>query len=180
MTNPSRTGRRLCRRTGLFAVSVTALMVLSGCTSAPSGADGAASLPLGPYSYAANPCPEPVLPGLSLPPLGDDFVCGTLTVPQDRARPGGGTVTVPVARQRARNPQPSQPPLLTLAGGSGGSGLLEGVTLYRGLGVNDNRDVIFVDTLWPNVAAGFDALSAACAAQPACHAMVPDLGMPST
>lgn len=94
MTNPSRTGCRLCRRTGLFAVAVTAPMVLSGCTSAPSGADGATPLPVGPYSYAANPCPEPVLPGLSLPPLGGDFVCGTLTVPQDRARPDCGAAAV--------------------------------------------------------------------------------------
>ncbi|MFC4605389.1 alpha/beta fold hydrolase [Rhodococcus kronopolitis] len=294
MTNPSHIGRRPRCRTGMFAVSVTVLMVLSGCTSAPSGADGAAPLPVGQYSYAANPCPEPVLPGASLPPLGADFVCGTLTVPQDRTRPDGGTVTVPVARQRARNPQPSQPPLLTLAGGPGGSGLLDAVTVYQGLGLGADRDVIYldqrgtlhatpflpcpqvddylrgalarpftdpptavggsaavgacgtqlrgqgvdlaafntlenaadlaalrlalnipewdvygvsygsdlalqylrdypdgvravvadsvvppqmnlVDSLWPNAAAGFDALSAACAAQPACHAMVPDL-----
>lgn len=296
MTNPSRTGRRPRRRTGSFAVAVTTLMVLSGCTSAPSGTDTATAdgvpLLLGSYSYVANACPSPVFPGV--PPLGADFACGTLTVPQDRARPDGATVTVPVARQRAQDPQSAMPPLLTLAGGPGGSGLLTAVTAYRDLGLNENRDVIYLDqrgtlhatpflpcpqvdaylrgasarpytdpataagsnvavgacgtqlraqgvdlaafdtlenaadlaalrlalnlpewdvygvsygsdlalqylrdypdgiravvadsvvppqmnlveTLWPNAAVGFDALAAACAAQSACHAMLPDL-----
>ncbi|NMM87911.1 hypothetical protein B2J88_26735 [Rhodococcus sp. SRB_17] len=108
-------------------------------------ADPAAPLPLGDFTYAANPCLDPLIPGAPLPPFGDDFTCGTLIVPQNRSQPGGATITIPVARQRAQNPQSEMPPLLMLSGGPGGSGLLDGLISYSGLDLNKDRDVIYID-----------------------------------
>lgn len=145
MTNLYRTGLGHWR-SGLVAASM--LLVLAGCTATPSETEVAvptAPLPLGDFSYAANPCLDPLIPGAPLQPFGDDFTCGTLTVPQDRTQPGGATITIPVARQRAQNPQSAMPPLLTLTGGPGGSGLLDGLISYSGLDLNKDRDVIYID-----------------------------------
>ncbi|MCJ0902507.1 alpha/beta fold hydrolase [Rhodococcus sp. ARC_M6] len=145
MTNPYRTGRWY-RRCGLVAAAM--LFVLTGCTATPNEtevADPSAPLPLGNFSYAANPCLDPLIPGMTLPSFGADFTCGTLTVPQNREKPDGAVVTIPVARQRAQYPTAAMPPLLMLAGGPGESGLVDALVTYSGLDLNKNRDVIYID-----------------------------------
>ncbi|NMM87912.1 hypothetical protein B2J88_26740 [Rhodococcus sp. SRB_17] len=129
-------------------VAAAMVFVLAGCTGTPSETevtDPSAPLPLGNFSYAANLCPDPLIPGMTLPSFGADFTCGTLTVPQNREQPDGAVVTIPVARQRVQNPTAAMPPLLMLAGGPGESGLVDALVTYSGLDLNKDRDVIYFD-----------------------------------
>ena len=73
--------------------------------------------------------------------LGAEFSCGVLTVPEDRSAPTGRTVQIPVAVLRSESSPAKPDPIVYLAGGPGGSGLLEA---SRTKGWNADRDVIFV------------------------------------
>jgi pimeloyl-ACP methyl ester carboxylesterase len=76
--------------------------------------------------------------------LGPDFTCGYLTVPENRSNPGGKTIQVAVATQKARSASPKPDPILYLSGGPGGSGLVEAIRFGKS-GWNADRDVIFLD-----------------------------------
>ena len=86
-------------------------------------------------------CPNPIVQGAPQYDLGPGFACGYLTVPENRARPSGRSVRIPVARLRAQSSSPKQDPIVFLAGGPGGSGLLE---QSAATGWNAERDVIFI------------------------------------
>lgn len=75
-------------------------------------------------SYAPAPCPTPMYEGYAQLDLGPDFACGYLTVPENRTRPGGRTIRLPIARLRATSPNPKPDPIVYLAGGPGGPPLL--------------------------------------------------------
>jgi pimeloyl-ACP methyl ester carboxylesterase len=77
--------------------------------------------------------------------LGPAFSCGYLTVPENRAHPDRRTIKIGVARAKAQSPDPDRDPLVYLAGGPGGTAIGSAQALVRQLGINRDRDVIFVD-----------------------------------
>jgi pimeloyl-ACP methyl ester carboxylesterase len=95
-------------------------------------------------TFSAAACPKPNVPGIPQADLGPEFHCGYLTVPQDRAHPAGRQIKVAVARLKAIHPLPSSIPLLYLAGGPGGTGLASAPGLVA-RGINEHRDIIFID-----------------------------------
>ena len=68
--------------------------------------------------------PEPIYPGVPAIDLGPEFDCGYLTVPQNREQPKGKKIRIAVARIKATSANPAPDPIVYLAGGPGGSGLL--------------------------------------------------------
>jgi pimeloyl-ACP methyl ester carboxylesterase len=105
-----------------------------------AGACQARSTPTAP-TYEPAPCPNPIVAGAPQFDLGVGFECGYLTVAENRKRPSGRTIRIPVARLRAQSPNPKPDPIVFLAGGPGGSGLLE---QSAASGWNADRDVIFI------------------------------------
>jgi pimeloyl-ACP methyl ester carboxylesterase len=95
-------------------------------------------------SYQAIPCPQPNLagfPDLDFPP---DVQCGYLTVPENRAKPGGRKIRIFVTRAPAISATPKPDPIVYLSGGPGGAGSFE-VAFMLKHGINAEREVIFVD-----------------------------------
>jgi pimeloyl-ACP methyl ester carboxylesterase len=93
-------------------------------------------------AYAPAPLPEPDCRGRAPEfDVGAGSDCGHLTVAENRERPSGRTIRIPVARLRAQSPNPKPDPIVFLAGGPGGSGLLE---QSAASGWNADRDVIFI------------------------------------
>jgi pimeloyl-ACP methyl ester carboxylesterase len=134
---------------GLLAV---VMLAATGCGSGPDGSADTASegvpragggAPVG-VGYAAAPCPNPIVEGAPVIDLGSGFECGYLTVPENRVRPSGRTIKLPVARAKATSPHPRPDPLVYLAGGPGDSGLAAAAARIRA-GWNADRDVIFLD-----------------------------------
>lgn len=77
---------------------------------------------------------------------GVTIQCGTLTVPQDRAQPGGAQVRLPVAILKSFQRRPLPDAVIHLHGGPGGSSLLfadEGVRVFEKL--RETRDVVLFD-----------------------------------
>jgi pimeloyl-ACP methyl ester carboxylesterase len=154
MSSPSdRSWPRALRITARFSLVVG--LLVAGCTaptvnqqessSPPSTPAAAGTLPIGPYAYSDAPCPDPLIEGLQLPPLGADFTCGRLTVPEDRSKPEGKQISIAVARLKSSSSAPKPEPLLMLSGGPGGTGLVDAVVAYGQLNLNRDRDVIFID-----------------------------------
>jgi pimeloyl-ACP methyl ester carboxylesterase len=77
--------------------------------------------------------------------LGPEFSCGYLTVPENRAHPDGRTIKIGVARAKPQSRDPGRDPLVYLAGGPGGTAFGTAQALVQQLGINRDRDVIFVD-----------------------------------
>jgi pimeloyl-ACP methyl ester carboxylesterase len=122
-----------------FVTLLTLVAALTGAEVAGAQSGGSTD-----YEYDDTPCPSPNVPGypqLDLPP---DFTCGTLTVPENRSKPDGRQIEVRYARAPAASGDSSRPPLLWLEGGPGGSAFTAAPSLVA-LGVNQDRDVIFVD-----------------------------------
>jgi TAP-like protein len=125
-----------------------ALCLMLGATP---GSQAQVQVPVPPRSpagtgatYAAAPCPSPNVPGVPQLELGPEFSCGYLTVPENRARPEGRQIRIPVARARSASAEPQPDPLLYLAGGPGGTGLATAVLRLQ-QGWTRDRDVLFVD-----------------------------------
>jgi pimeloyl-ACP methyl ester carboxylesterase len=94
--------------------------------------------------FTSAACPEPSLPNVA--PLGPEFSCGYLTVPENRDQPDGRQIQIAVARLKAASPEPDADPIVWLTGGPGGSGLLDASSFAAAKpAVNADRDVIFVD-----------------------------------
>ena len=72
--------------------------------------------------------------------------CGHLVVPESRRRPNGPTINLAVAIFHAKNPS-SDPPLVILHGGPGGSGLLQSPTAQRVAAwpIAGRRDIVMYD-----------------------------------
>ncbi|MFF5019833.1 alpha/beta fold hydrolase [Streptomyces sp. NPDC001165] len=128
------------RRIGAAAGLVAAVLLTVGA----AGRANEKPTPAGRASYAPAACSQPILPGV--PPLGPKFSCGYLTVPENRAEPGGRTIRIAVARLKAAAARPEPDPVVWLTGGPGGSGLLDAYIVTRlKPAINADRDVIFVD-----------------------------------
>ena len=96
-------------------------------------------------SFESAPCPSPNYAGFPEADLGPEFSCGYLTVPENRAHPDGRTIKIGVARVKAQSPHPGADPLVYLAGGPGGTAIVGAGVMVKQLGINRDRDVIFVD-----------------------------------
>jgi pimeloyl-ACP methyl ester carboxylesterase len=72
--------------------------------------------------------------------------CGTLSVPENRARAGGRTIRLRVAVVPARDGGSRRDPLVYLAGGPGGSAIAGAAGLRQVFwGLNARRDLVLVD-----------------------------------
>lgn len=121
----------------VVAGSFVAAGVITACSDDKSKQAGA-------VSYESAPCPRPNLPGFPEADLGPNYSCGYLTVPENRSKPDGPTIRIAVARVRAVAAVPEPDPIVYLAGGPGGSGLVSAIKAVAD-GMNAERDVIFVD-----------------------------------
>jgi pimeloyl-ACP methyl ester carboxylesterase len=124
---------------GRVAAAIAAVELILTACGEPAGSQSAAA------SFESAPCPSPVVAGLPEADLGPEFSCGYLTVPENRAHPGGRTIKIGVARAKAQSPDPGRDPLVYLTGGPGGTAIGTAQALVRQLGINRDRDVIFVD-----------------------------------
>ncbi|RTL69043.1 MAG: hypothetical protein EKK42_08105 [Pseudonocardiaceae bacterium] len=138
-TGPVRQAGR--RRPWWITVATVAVLAAAGCSGA---ADTSTAGGTSRATYATAPCPDPIYPGVPQLDLGAGVECGYLTVPEDRSKEDGKTIRLAVARAKATAPNPKPDPLLHLAGGPGGSGLL-GAAQRIAAGWNSDRDVIFMD-----------------------------------
>lgn len=137
-----------------MALVALALAAVAGCAATSSGGtpavpgSGATNTsstgPPGRASYASAPCENQVVPGVAALDLGPGFTCGHLTVPENRARPDGPTIRLAVARSAATSASPLADPIVFLSGGPGSSAIALASTV-AGLGINVDRDVIFVE-----------------------------------
>jgi len=104
--------------------------------SSPTPGPQATSAPLG---YVASECEFEV-------PEEAQVECGRLTVPQNRAQPDAGTVSLPVAKfvSASSNRQPD--PVVYLDGGPGGNTLMTAPILYEVMKpLVENRDLVLFD-----------------------------------
>lgn len=91
-----------------------------------------------------GPCPELAGPEGEAARAGAR--CGTLSVPEDRARPDGRTIALKVAVIPALAPKPAPDPLFILAGGPGQAATEVGPLMLAALeDIRRERDVVLVD-----------------------------------
>jgi pimeloyl-ACP methyl ester carboxylesterase len=125
------------------AVAIAAAgLILTACAE-PAGSQSTATRSAA-ASFELMPCPSPVVAGIPELELGPEFSCGYLTVPENRAQPDGRTIKIGVARAKSQSPDPGRDPLIYLTGGPGGTAIGSAAPLVQ-LGINRDRDVIFVD-----------------------------------
>ncbi|MDH6108310.1 pimeloyl-ACP methyl ester carboxylesterase [Kitasatospora sp. MAP12-15] len=109
-------------------------------TAAPSAAPlGAVAGTAGSATFVPGPCPRTPEP---IPAL-KDARCGTLTVPENRAKHSRRTITLGVAIVPALSPTPAPDPIVWFAGGPGDDAVGEAQLAIDG-GLNRDRDVIFM------------------------------------
>src|SRR5580692_7455245 len=89
--------------------------------------------------FIPGPCPAMPQP---IPAL-KDARCGRLLVPEDRARPGGRTISLSVAIVKSAAAQDKPDPIVWLAGGPGDDAITEIPMALAGK-LNADRDVIFM------------------------------------
>ncbi|MFG2981089.1 alpha/beta fold hydrolase [Streptomyces sp. NPDC048258] len=119
--------------TGLFAAPASAR------EETPGGASGTVARTVGDARYEPGPCPKTPEP---VPEL-EGARCGTLTVPENRARPGGRTIKLGVAIVPAAAANPNPDPIVWLAGGPGDDAVGAAKRAVDG-GLNRDRDVILM------------------------------------
>ena len=143
MTGRLRSGNTSHRK-GWYAIAVIGVVALvlsmATCQTIPASANPSARTPQA-SRYT------PVFGRVSCPlgvPSDPRVECGVLTVPEDRSRPGGTQVHLPVAIVRSTAATRAPDPIVYLAGGPGSFGLqMAGVVLASDLG--GPRDVIVFD-----------------------------------
>ncbi|MEU8925787.1 alpha/beta fold hydrolase [Kitasatospora sp. NPDC048545] len=128
---------------GLLVVGLAALPARAGAgTPATPGARtplGTRAHTTGRAHFEPGPCPRTADPA---PPI-EGARCGTLTVPENRARHDGRTITLGVEIVPAATPRPAPDPIVWFAGGPGDDAVSE-IQLALGGGLNRDRDVIFM------------------------------------
>ncbi|MFI9203017.1 alpha/beta fold hydrolase [Streptomyces sp. NPDC053048] len=100
---------------------------------------GTVARKVGDVRFAPGPCPKTPEPIAVLAKAR----CGTLTVPENRAKPDGRQITLAVAVVPAAAAQPKPDPIVWLAGGPGDDAVGEAKMAIDG-GLNRDRDVIFM------------------------------------
>lgn len=86
-----------------------------------------------------------VLADCRLPKLPVAAQCGTLEVPENRARPGGRRISLAIAVLPANTLNPRADPLFILAGGPGQAASFLGPFAATLTGVRKDRDIVLVD-----------------------------------
>ncbi|MFG2297628.1 alpha/beta fold hydrolase [Streptomyces sp. NPDC048603] len=119
--------------TGLLTVPASARQ------ETPGGATGTVARTVGDARYEPGPCPKTPEP---IPAL-KGARCGTLTVPENRDRPGGRKITLGVAIVPAATAEPKSDPIVWLAGGPGDDAVGEAQMAVDG-GLNGDRDLILM------------------------------------
>lgn len=94
--------------------------------------------------YESSSCPQSNIAGFPSLDFPAAAVCGYLSVLEDRSKPEGRRIRIFVTRLPAVSATPKPDPIEYLSGGPGGAGSFEVAFMAR-LGVNADREVIFVD-----------------------------------
>ena len=127
-------------RRNLARVLTVALLCVAACSSGKSAdkppSSSSARPPYTPL-FAKGPCTDEV-------PKDARIECGTLTVPEDRSKPDGRKVALPVAIVHPRGGNPAPDPVLYFSGGPGDPGLTNAEGFLT-KGQAGNRDVILFD-----------------------------------
>ena len=131
-------GRRLIRCSALAVV----LPIAAACSSSAKSGTSAStttSTTRAHYRpvYVKGPCNDEV-------PHNQRIECGTLTVPENRSKPDGRKVVLPVAILRTADPHPAPDPVVYFQGGPGFAGL-PAIAGFLDHGYTGNRDVIVFD-----------------------------------
>ncbi|MDQ0941281.1 alpha/beta fold hydrolase [Streptomyces sp. V1I1] len=145
---PSR--RRTVRRLQATSAGMATGLLVTGLLAAPaqaqSGTDtgtgapiGTAARTVGDAGFEPGPCPKTPEPIEEL----EGARCGTLTVPENRAKPSSRTIKLGVAIVPAAADTPKPDPIVWLAGGPGDDSVGEAKMAIDG-GLNRDRDVIFM------------------------------------
>ncbi|MEV5240126.1 alpha/beta fold hydrolase [Streptomyces cinnamoneus] len=114
-------------------------------TSPPSGAPSSGAPPSGEPRpavaprFVPGPCPKTPEPIAAL----STARCGILEVPENRARPAGRTVKLPVAVIRATAAKPRQDPVVFMAGGPGAD-TFDDIPFLVDSGLNRDRELIIM------------------------------------
>ena len=120
--------------------AVVVLLLVAACSSGTSASPATTTTTAKPtYTpvYAKTACNDEV-------PKDPRIDCGTLTVPEDRSKPDGRKVVLPVAVVHTTDPHPASDPVVYFSGGPGFAGLPSAETFLK----NDftaNRDAIVFD-----------------------------------
>lgn len=155
---PRRRRRRTMRQFHATSAGVATGVLITGLLATPAHAEhgigmgigmgistgtgatiGTATRTVGDARFVPGPCPKTADP---IPAL-KGARCGTLTVPENRARPNGRTITLGVAIVPAATSTPKPDPIVWLAGGPGDDAVGEAQMAIDG-GLNRDRDVIFM------------------------------------
>ncbi|GHE25773.1 alpha/beta fold hydrolase [Streptomyces vinaceus] len=144
--------RRTVRRLLAPSAAVATGLLVTGLLAAPARAQwrtdtgptpgaplGTTARTVGDARYEPGPCPRTPEPVEAL----EGARCGTLTVPENRARPGGRRIRLGVAIVPAATAHPKPDPIVWLAGGPGDDAVGEAKMAIDG-GLNRDRDVIFM------------------------------------
>jgi pimeloyl-ACP methyl ester carboxylesterase len=145
---PSR--RRTVRRLQATSAGMATGLLVTGLLAAPAQAQsrtdtgtgapiGTAARTVGDASFEPGPCPKTPEPIEAL----EGARCGTLTVPENRAKPNSRTIKLGVAIVPAAADTPKPDPIVWLAGGPGDDSVGEAKMAIDG-GLNRDRDVIFM------------------------------------
>ncbi|KOU32005.1 transporter [Streptomyces sp. WM6372] len=124
--------------TGLLVAPAQARSRADASTG-PDAPIGTAARTVGDARFEPGPCPKTPEPVKEL----RGARCGTLTVPENRAEPGGRTIRLGVAIVPAATDEPKPDPIVWLAGGPGDDAVGEAKMAIDG-GLNRDRDVIFM------------------------------------
>ncbi|WP_442816093.1 alpha/beta fold hydrolase [Streptomyces sp. NBC_01233] len=124
--------------TGLLAAPAQA-QSRTDTSPSPGAPIGTVARTVGDASYEPGPCPKTPEPIEAL----QGARCGTLTVPENRAKPSSRTIKLGVAIVPAATDTPKPDPIVWLAGGPGDDAVGEAKMAIDG-GLNRDRDVIFM------------------------------------
>lgn len=106
----------------------------SGSSTQPGPPTTAGHSPAG---YEPSPCPANPAPELT------GAHCATLTVPENRTKPGGRTLRLAVAVIPSQIQPPTSDPILFITGGPGEDAIMD-PPIAQDVGLNRNRDLILL------------------------------------
>ncbi|MEU9304900.1 alpha/beta fold hydrolase [Streptomyces sp. NPDC048269] len=118
------------------------------CLAAFGATPGSAASPQAPFAGPSPTPPSRFVPGpcpRTPEPIGalSTARCGFLEVPENRARPNGRTIKLPVAVIAATEPKPGEDPVVFMAGGPGAD-TFDDIPFLVDSGLNKNRELIIM------------------------------------
>lgn len=138
--------RRTARRLHAAPAAAVAGILVTGLLATPAGAEhstgaaiGTVARTVGLARFEPGPCPKTAEPIAELRKAR----CGTLTVPENRAKRDSRKITLGVAVVPAATAKPKPDPVVWLAGGPGDDAVGEAKMAVDG-GLNRDRDVILM------------------------------------